>query len=1423
MSETSQKEPITNLISKTEVMSNEKISHKLSETLGEKYSKDIIDNVEESLKETIKIGDLQNILKSNNKIHSEDLYQDSSYIDVHLNNNDKQFYSEETKDNSKINNDTLISPSIEDKEIEYQKNCLEKFLDFIFCRNNEQPLKLKEKPVSIIELFKFGDCSDKLFVIFGCILSIICGFCQPAFALITGKLANILLLKDIHSENFVSEYIKCIIYLISSGLILTIAAFLQFLFFNIACIKIVRKLRCEFLNSILRQDAAWFESNHSGTLNTKLNDNIERIYEGIGDKFGILLRNSCQFLAGLCVAFYTSWIMTLPLCVLSPAVAFVLGSTGKAMMHYTKQEMQIYSNAGKIALEAISNVKTVGSLNGQNEEVKKYGKLLDEGKKKGIKKGLINSILSSTVTFIIFTFIGLSILYGAFLYKYQYIDTPGEIFVIILCLLSGAYHLGLASPHMMVILTARVAAATIYKTIDRKPEIDSSSNKGKILYDINGKVIFKNVTFSYPTSKNVKTLKNFSITVNPGETVALVGHSGSGKSTVASLLLRLYDYNEGNITIDDVDLKDFNIKCLRTSIGIVQQTPIILNATVEENLKIGNPTLTYDQMVEACKIANAHNFIMQLSNEYNTFIGDGGVQLSGGQCQRICIARSIARNPKILILDEATSALDSKSESIVHNALNNAAKGRSTIVIAHRLATTKKADRIYVLDKGEILETGTHNELLALNGVYKNFVNSQLIEGYNDMTSDEMIDEETINLDENKFKEKPSNPFYDVEEKFDNYHNKEIYKNKKIDKNIILDKGKKTLIDEENDTSNDETFRRSIRQRYNREFKIINTDMDAEGERLEEELKSRGTNVISLLDVFKIARNQWITLGIAIFISIVLSATSPIIGLSYGLSFGIYEDDNTDHIIDASYLCFGIIVYAIYESSLSCVASYLFARVGENVTNEMRIKSFTNILYQDSQFFDNPKNTPGKLITRLATDAPNVKAAMDSRFSKVARGILSLISSIVFALLVNWKVGICGALMFVLQALIQIYLSRLVHKYNQLMVENDKAGKLAVEAIEKVKTIQLLTSEDNIFEFYVKNSIVQQKMELKRAPLQALSYASTHGMQQLTQALCYFIALILFLNNVSDKISAFQVIQILYFGSSGIISASELFPEIVKSRLAASLMMELINAVPKTGNPNDGSKIIIEGDVEINDVYFAYPQRKNHLVLKNFNLSIERGQSVALVGCSGSGKSTLINLMERFYDPCTGIISIDGNDTTKLNLGHLRNQMALVGQMPKLFSGTIKENILYGLDHEKYTIDDVKSAAEMANASTFIENLPNGYDQEVGEKGSCLSGGQAQRIAIARALIRKPKILLLDEATSALDSTSEKSVQIALEKASGGRTTISVAHRISSIQNCDLIVCMENGKIKEMGNHKQLIAINGLYAELIEKQTLGTT
>ncbi|TKR57419.1 hypothetical protein L596_030892 [Steinernema carpocapsae] len=781
-------------------------------------------------------------------------------------------------------------------------------------------------------------------------------------------------------------------------------------------------------------------------------------------------------------------------------------------------------------------------------------------------------------------------------------------------------------------------------------------------------------------------------------------------------------------------------------------------------------------MVHAAKMANAHEFIENLPNGYQTVIGDGGIQLSGGQKQRIAIARTLARDPKILLLDEATSALDAQSEAIVQTALNNARKGRTTLIIAHRLSTVKDADKIVVMNKGKIMETGTHLELMARRGHYFRLVRAQQFQS---------TDADSAKVDEDDGSEQAEEADFDVENRVG-------------------------------------SLRDELRMSYKRDFISSDHLGDAETEALEIELKQAGAEPSSMVQLFNEARKQTYVLIMAIFFSVVNSIGMPLCAIVYGAAFAMYNDGAKDTVGEAFHFLLLFSGIGFVVAICSFWAIYLFGRMGETLTFNLRVQAFRSILKQDGAYFDNPAHTPGKLITRLATDAPNVKAAVDTRLSRVVQGFLSIIAAIIMAAIVNWKLTAIGASLFILQGIFQFFISRKVHSFSVKMAARDEAGRLAVEAIENVQSIQLITAEHMFYDSYVSNALSQTKYELMKAPLQALNWAATHGLQYFTLAFCYFVGFLLVINELSDKITVFQVVQTMYFGSMSMQEASVYFPEFVKSRLAAGLMFNIINSKPSTGDSKQGAKTPLEGSIQFEKIYFAYPQRPKNAVMKGLSLNVNRGQTVALVGPSGSGKSTVIQLVERFYDPSAGIVKFDGQNLKEFSLQHIRSEMSIVGQEPTLFSGTIKENIAYGLDLSKVPFERIEEAAAIANATAFINTLPHAYDTHIGEKGSMLSGGQKQRIAIARAVIRNPKILLLDEATSALDTQSEKAVQEALERVREGRTCLIIAHRLSSIQNADVIILVDNGRVVESGNHSSLMAQRGKYFKLIQRQDLSS-
>jgi len=351
--------------------------------------------------------------------------------------------------------------------------------------------------------------------------------------------------------------------------------------------------------------------------------------------------------------------------------------------------------------------------------------LLGEALKIGVKKAHQMSAGIGFSFFFMFAVYSLGFWFGGQLIAAGEME-PGDVLTVFFSIMIGAMGIGQASQLNPDFAKAKGAAAVVFEVIDRVPLIDQKEGSGKTLKLMEGKILFKKVVFSYPNRVETKVMKKMNLTINPGQTVALVGPSGAGKSTVIQLLERFYDPQSGTIFVDDVDIREFDLKWYRKNIGLVSQEPILFSGTITENILFGKPTASMEEVENAAKMANAYEFIMKQPDGFNTMVGEKGTQLSGGQKQRVAIARAILKDPKILLLDEATSALDAESESLVQDALDKLMKGRTTIIIAHRLTTVRNADKICVIMNGKIVEEGDHKSLLEMEGVYSNLVSKQL-------------------------------------------------------------------------------------------------------------------------------------------------------------------------------------------------------------------------------------------------------------------------------------------------------------------------------------------------------------------------------------------------------------------------------------------------------------------------------------------------------------------------------------------------------------------------------------------------------------------------------------------------------------------------------------------------------------------------
>lgn len=500
-----------------------------------------------------------------------------------------------------------------------------------------------------------------------------------------------------------------------------------------------------------------------------------------------------------------------------------------------------------------------------------------------------------------------------------------------------------------------------------------------------------------------------------------------------------------------------------------------------------------------------------------------------------------------------------------------------------------------------------------------------------------------------------------------------------------------------------------------------------------------------------------------------------------------------------------------------------FAYCSERLIHRVRDRAFRTMLRQDVSFFDRDENTAGALTSFLSTETTHIAGLSGVTLGTILMVVSTLVSSLVLALAIGWKLAlVCISTVPVLLACGFFRFWMLAHFQRRSKNAYEQSATYASEAISAIRTVASLTREEDVMVQYRESLAAQLRSSLISIAKSSLLYAASQSFLFLAFALGFWYGGTLLAKYEYDMFQFFVCFMAVIFGAQSAGTVFSFAPDMGKAHQAAAELKTLFDRKPVVDTwSNDGTSLEgVEGTIEFRDVHFRYPTRPEQPVLRGLNLTVRPGQYVALVGASGCGKSTTIALLERFYDPLVGGVYIDGKEISSLNVNDYRSYLALVSQEPTLYQGTIKENILLGSSSETVTDEAIDFACKESNIYDFIMSLPDGFNTVVGTKGALLSGGQKQRIAIARALIRDPKILLLDEATSALDSESEHVVQAALDKAAKGRTTIAVAHRLSTIQHADAIYVFDQGRIVEEGTHSELMRRNGRYAELVNLQSL---
>ncbi|KAJ0172665.1 hypothetical protein K1T71_011804 [Dendrolimus kikuchii] len=1253
--------------------------------------------------------------------------------------------------------------------------------------------KLRATPVSVFKLYRFAKLWEIFLIFIALILATLNGLFVPVGVIIYGEFTSLLIDRTVQKgtsgqtltiawfgggkilTNATAEENRLALIQDSQafGIGCTVFSIAQFIvgaisvdLFNFTALRQIDRIKGKFLQSVLRQDITWYDLNTSMNFATKVSDDVEKYREGIAEKVPIFVYLVMSFVTAVIISFAYGWELTLVILSCTPVVILTTAIVAKIQSSLTTLELRAYSVAGVIAEEVLAAIRTVVAFGGEHKEIERYSVRLEPAKKMGIKRGIYSGVGSGIMWFIIYATYALSFWYGVSLilesrHEENPVYTPAVLMIIFFSILQGAQNVGLTAPHLETIANARASAAAIFSVIDRKPVIDSLSTEGT-KPEISGDIEFKDVFFKYPAREDVTVLNGLSLKINRNETVALVGPSGCGKSTVLQLMQRMYDPYQGKVTADGNDLKGINVRHLRNHIAVVGQEPVLFAGTIRENIRMSNPTCTDEEIIVASKQAYSHDFIKKLPDGYDTMIGERGAQLSGGQKQRIAIARALVRRPKILLLDEATSALDSHSEAKVQKALDAAAHGRTTVMVSHRLVTVLNANRIVFLDKGEVIEEGTHEELLALKGRYYHLVLEN---------EPSMAPGSTQDVPKHARVRKP--------------------KMKKLES-----------IDSVKSLDGDSASEDSV---------IIDA-------KKEEEFKP------TTWQILKLCQPEKYLMMVGIGAAVAVGASFPMFAVLFGETYGLLESSDANwvrgetNVIAILFLAVGVMTGIGIFFQI-----FIFNLTGVRLTSRLRVAAFQTMLAQEIGWFDDPKNGVGALSARLAADAAAVQGATGTRIGALMQASATIVIGIALSMYYTWQMTLVSLVSVPLVIGAVVLESRVMSSGVASVREaSDRATTIATEAITNIKTVSAFCGEQGVLARYEEAGVKAKASARKNIRYRGVVFSFGQTAPVAGYALSLWYGGVLVANKQVPYKDVIKVSEALVFGAWMMGQALAFAPNFSAAVSAAGRVMTLLARKPlvqSTHAPAVPEGYVAQGKIQYKNINFRYPTRREVEVLRGLSLIIPSGKRVALVGPSGCGKSTLIQLLQRLYDPDDGMVYLDDYSIqSDMRITTLRKNLGIVSQEPVLFDRSILENIAYGDNTRTVPIEEIVSAAKAANVHAFISALPEGYDTRIGARASQLSGGQKQRIAIARALVRNPRVLLLDEATSALDTHSEKIVQEALDRASEGRTCLIIAHRLSTIQNADMICVIDKGVVAETGTHKELIDLKGVYSRLYELQ-----